>query len=325
MLIKKNAKHFNIKHFIEPKEVEFIDINQINLHPHYYAPEEKDMAIVIPFFNPTNSVRLVQNFLFIDNLLQRANIPVIIIELAYNNLFITKEIDDNDRHIIHVRSDSVMFHKENLLNIGINKVIYSKYCILDADIIFSDLNWYNNLSNLLSKYDVIQPYQKAYWMALDMKTTIRSKFSVGFNLKARKGKLDHPGFVWGFKREWFEKIGNLPEFFISGGSDSILAHICFGSQINNYIDSELFNSYLDNCKEIEFSSNYMNGVIFHLFHGNIENRQYSERHKKITRAINRKIYLTKNSDGVLEWEQDIRTQMNETFMEYLISRGDDSV
>jgi len=318
-LINKNIKVLQIS-------LPFSNSDKINLQPEYSTPEKTDMLVVMCFFNPSKSIRLVQNFLYVKELLTRAKIPLVIVELAYNNdSFITQ----SNENIIHVRSNSVMFHKENLIDIGISrcKKKYNKYCMLDSDIIFSDLNWYENISIELDKTDIVQPFEKAFWMDIDMTTIIQSKYSVAYNGKKKLEKLEHPGFVWAFTKQWYENIG-LPDFCISGGGDQIIANVAFTIHLKgkktNYINSKEFDKYIKRA-EINFISNYIKGNVFHLFHGNLNNRQYTSRHELIKNEGYSDDCLQKNEDGVYEWIPSVLDKMNKLFLTYFMNRGDDAI
>jgi hypothetical protein len=316
-LINKNVKVLQLS-------LPFSNSDKINLQPEYSIPEKTDMLVVMCFFNPSKSIRLVQNFLYVKELLTRTKIPLVIVELAYNDdSFITQ----HNENTIHVRSNSIMFHKENLINIGINKckLQYNKYCMLDSDIIFDDLNWYDNISNELDNYDIIQPFEKAFWMDIDMTNIIQSKYSVAYNNKKKLEKLEHPGFVWAFTKKWYKKIG-LPEFCISGGGDQIIANVAFKTwgKKPNYINSENFDKYIKKA-EINFTSSYMKGNVYHLFHGNLNNRQYSSRHERIKNEGYSDDCLQINRDGVYEWIPSVLDKMNKLFLTYFMDRKDDSI
>lgn len=97
---------------------------------HYYEPIVKDMVVMIPFFNPLQSTRLLQNFLTVRETLECAGIPYQIGELAmllfhwprrrrYNNIGL-------------YRSASYGFYKEAILNSLIRASSFEKYTVMNG-------------------------------------------------------------------------------------------------------------------------------------------------------------------------------------------------
>ena len=100
---------------------------------HYAEPTTADMAVLMTYFNPANSVRILQNFLQVRYFLQKAAIPLYTAELAFNESpFLLKDAT------VQFRTTSYMFYKENLIKLLTATIptTYTKLCILDADIMF---------------------------------------------------------------------------------------------------------------------------------------------------------------------------------------------
>ena len=113
----------------------------------YNIPYNNDMLVVLPFFNPCNSIRMVQNLLLIKAKFEVSKTPYIIIHCLFPN---SKKLMHESTTYVTVRSDSYAFLKENLANIAISTYgkNYSKFMILDADVRFESKNWYDVVSNL---------------------------------------------------------------------------------------------------------------------------------------------------------------------------------
>jgi hypothetical protein len=124
----------------------------------YNTPKERKMLVILPFFSPCNSVRMLQNMLVVKNKLVQADIPFVVIHCLFpNNSAISKE----SSQYMTVKSNSYAFVKENLVNIAIKKHIneYDNFLVHDGDIIFEDKDWYDNVCNTLRKADIIHPYE----------------------------------------------------------------------------------------------------------------------------------------------------------------------
>ena len=98
-----------------------------------------DMAVVTCFFNPTGSRRRVENFKQFRRALDACGLPVLTVELAFgNDPFM---LDREAGELLQLRSDSPMWQKERLLNIGIGRMLergYRKIVWLDADVVFEE-------------------------------------------------------------------------------------------------------------------------------------------------------------------------------------------
>lgn len=307
--------------------------NIINLLPVYYIPLKKDVIVIMCFFNPANSIRLVQNFLYVLQLLNNATIPVVVIELSYSNTFITNK-NDTTNIVIQLKTNSIMFHKENLLNIAINKVkhMYKKFVLLDADIIFEDLNWYSNTSNLLDQYEVLQLFDYAKWMTLNMKNVYQTQVSsCYFTLNKNIKMKPHPGFVWAITLSAFNKLNGIPDLFPVGSNDTLLAYLATGIQLHkNVIDNRatlVFSNEIN--KDKEFTFYYLKSCVYHLFHGKQNKRKYRERFEEFNELlerlnINDYSYISKNKDGLYEWKEEYRDILNHFCLNYFVEREDDS-
>lgn len=261
-----------------------------------------DMAICMAFFSPVNSKNLLNNYNFIKNKLDKAEIPNYTIELVYgeNAPLISSPF-------IRLHTKSIMFHKENLLNILANKIKnkYSKLCFLDTDIIFTDPDWYNRTSKMLNSYDIIQPYEYGIWqdknIDLELSNPCCAQF-IKINNELRFSEC-HPGFSWAMTTKLFDKINGFFEYQILGAGDALFAmslnHMKLKSNHYGYHKSivGLYKDYLNNIKKHEISINYLvNCDAIHLYHGSIKNRNYGKQSKPD------KIELLRNKDGVLEWK-----------------------
>jgi hypothetical protein len=130
----------------------------------YYEPTIKDMIILIPYFNPCNSINILKNLKTVKKSLDDAKIPYYIGEILFENqLSLNVNEDDN---IFTYKSDSYMFYKENIINILLDKISsqYTKICVMDADIMFQNKVWYDIISLSLNKFTICQPFNEAIWL-----------------------------------------------------------------------------------------------------------------------------------------------------------------
>ncbi len=306
-------------------------VNKPNTSPkfeliHYNQPKNKDLAIMITFFNPCKSIRIQQNLLLVKHYFDLANIPYFIAELAFNNDKFFLEKKDN---ILQLRSSSYMFYKENLINL-LEKIIpeqYTKLCVMDCDILFDNPNWYHHISELLNTHKICQPFKNAIWLSESFRHT---KSMPAFLIT--KDKTGHTGFIWGFDRKWFQKY-KLPEFAVIGGADVVFSSLFTKDNsmklINNY-SLKSFTKYKNSLSDIN-SVIVGDLTIYHLFHGTTINRQYLSRHDILNEELKKYNYddivnlIEYDDNGILQWKKECKDNMNKVMLTYFKNRSDDDV
>lgn len=303
----------------------------ILLNPKYYPltynePEKKDMAVIMVYFNATKSVRIAQNILLVKQYLDNANIPYYIGELSIDGSpYLFKE----SPNIFHYKTDDYMFYKENLINLLEVRIPdeYTKICNIDADIFFDNPNWYTLISSKLDQVDICQPFNTANWLNIENnKITMTRKNSI-------VDKDGHQGFVWAFTRKWFGQY-KLPDFCITGGGDAcfrivIVENAILTNKYFSYIYTNM-DSYIKNIKSPPVLGD-TDINIYHLYHGSLKNRQYSERQFDIINTLKR--FGLNNLDDVIDydenglrcWKEPYKQPMNDLIKKYLCNRNDDGI
>jgi hypothetical protein len=271
----------------------------------------KDMAICLVIFNPARTRKIIQNYHEMRNAL--GSLPVFTIELVYPNR--EPEISD----ALHVFGNSIMFHKENLCRI-LEKNIpkkYTKLAFLDADILFEE-GWYSKGSAALDNYDVVQLFDKCQWLDSDGEVILERESVLNMTEKKWNSKY-HPGFAWGFKRDWYNKVGFF-DYAVSGSGDTLSAIKWLQKDVPAFFKSlprPLVAAYSEFCPSPPKISR-LDGTVKHLWHGTRENRKYVERHQMLD--INADIRDLLDTKGVFEWKDK---EMSKRFLNYFISRNDD--
>ena len=283
---------------------------------------KKDMAICFVLFNPAQTKRILMNYLYVKNLYEQQGLPIFTLELVYEGR--QPEIPN----AIHVSSNSFMFHKENLYRVLESKIpcVYKKLAFLDADVYFSDKNWYQKTSALLNSYDVVQPFERAHWLDLTYKKTILTRKTVLHNEKPVWDFAFHPGFAWCMRRSFYKKNGFF-DYAVSGSGDTLSSAAWLRKTFPDKFQSlpaPLVEKFQEFAKLSKPSITYVKDVdLYHLYHGSRENRQYSERHKMLNIKGSIDDYITKNSEGVWEWKE--KETWNPLYLYYFKKREDDSL
>ncbi len=311
------------------------DVKKLIFNETYATPTVKDMLIILPYFNPCNSVRILQNLLIVRNKLEQANIPFLIIHCLFPcNVALEKE----SITYTTVHSNSYAFLKENLANIAITKNLtnYNKFFIHDGDVIFKERDWYNQTSACLDNHDIIQPYSTFKTMDanfIDVLTQGYSLFSMLSKDKPSKIQIGHYGYLIAFTKQFWLNYGYADEALLGGG-DILTCSLVLQTQF--FVDSQN-KAYIEYLYNIHLKSNspkvgYVPCTIYHLYHNVIQNRQYWTRYMILDKyiGINKMFHniqemIKKNDDGVYEWNSIIREEINKDVLKYFKMRQDDEV
>jgi hypothetical protein len=282
-----------------------------------------DMAIAFVFFNPSKSKRILMNYLYTVNRL--TEFPCYTIELVFDNRI--PEIPAS-RNVVHVNSHSYMFHKERLCRVLESKIPkkYTKIVFLDADLIFSDVKWYSDMSEKLNTHDVVQAFEFGHWLDLTYKNvSLTRETSVKCPGNVYSHKF-HPGFAWGFRREWYNKVGFF-DWAVSGSGDTLSVAAWMKQSFPkgaHSLPKSMNSVYQDYCTMKKPKISYLEGIhVFHLYHGSRINRQYVDRHSILNIERDIRTLLKVNKEGAYEWVEPSR--WNPKLLGYFIARDDDGV
>lgn len=284
------------------------------------ATQSRDMAIGLVFFNPAGSKRMVMNYLYVWNLLKMKGFPVYTMELVFG------EEEPEIKKAIHVRGNSYMFHKERLCRLLEEHIPkkYKKIVFMDADIVFSGSEWYEETSKLLDTHDVVQPFTRAHWLDLTYTTTELTRECAVKMTGVMWDFKYHPGFAWAFRRDWYNEVGFF-DWAITGSGDTLSSAKWLNKAFPEKFKSlpmAMKRAYATYRKLESPSITCREGDVFHLYHGSRKNRQYSERHHLLDVSTDIQDMIKINSDGVYEWKDP---KWNLVMYDYFKNREDDDV
>ncbi len=247
---------------------------------------------------------------------------------------------------IQLRTNHELWHKENLLNIGISRLPQDwKYAAwLDADIEFVRPDWAIETIQGLKHYSVLQPFSHAIDLGPGYETLqVHKGFGCGYlNRQDDPGKhcnwgkgyeYWHTGFGWAIRRDAFDYLWNgLIDWAPLGSADHHMAWGLIG-KIRNSVPKDISPRYLD-CllkwedraeKHICRNLGYVPGTILHSWHGKKKDRKYKERWDIITNnKFDPDLDLVRDWQGV--WQLSNRSiGLRDDIRQYFRSRNEDSI
>lgn len=271
--------------------------------------------------------------------------------------------------VIQLRTGSLLWHKETLLN----KIVadlpkqYKYVFWVDADVLFTNNNWLVDGVQALQRSAIIQPFEycihlernqlkpdfdvevakkvagddklryKLLWRSFCANiASRRAASSDGKRLATFTCESDnydvhgHVGFAWAARREVLERCP-LYDGALIGGADHIIAHAAAG-QFQHKCITKSFTDNLDEIAEWEkkfyaavqaysdsaaTSIGYVQGDLYHIWHGEFNRRQYLKRIQDSTKHLKG---LDRDENGL-----HVKTGKNAYFKKYFKHREADAV
>ncbi len=262
---------------------------------------------VTSYFNPTGSTRRIVNY----HAFRRAlGVPLLAVEWSRDGRF---ELDERDADIlVRIDGGDLMWQKERLLNIGIERLPAScrEVAWLDCDIVFGRADWAAQTSRCLEQAMIVQPYGRAIYLARTpigrvadpgaLRSVARELERVGFVRALLEGtigelslapddaevyrRVPSPGFAWAARRELLERHP-LIDFWVVGGGDVAYLHAALGTAEHivrrHGLTAGHRSAYLERAgalaAEVAGRVQFVAGDIFHFWHGEGANRKYQSR------------------------------------------------
>jgi hypothetical protein len=299
------------------------------------------LHVVTAVANPVrwaSRVRLARDF--IAHMLD-SGVRLTVVECAYGErAFELTEIP----HINHVgvRSRTLVWNKECLLNIGAQRATDAKYIgFIDADIRFRKPGWAAETVHALQQYDVVQPWSDCYDLGpndehllihrsfcrlwADRKPIVQGPNAVGYH------EFGHPGYAWAFTRQALEWVGGLIETASIGAADHHMALALVGrvldstpKNISMGYQKPLFQWEKFAMQHIAGNISYIPGTIEHMFHGAKDLRKYVDRWSiLIKNNFDPATDLKRNTFGVLELAGN-KPELRRDMDSYFRNRNEDS-
>ncbi len=251
------------------------------------------------YFNPAHYRRKLQNFQAFCRSIQT---PLVVVELVYGDQPELTECEAD--RLLQIRGRDVMWQKERLLNLALEMVPPDCEAIawLDCDVVFERNDWAARTEEALEHDALVQPFSEIYEllprpdpMSQSCTRSAATYAGQGFGHAFSK-KVEHvnvfglgrdlrsSGLGWAARRGVIESNG-FYDACILGGGDRALVSAALGdlespakawkwgpSQHSHYRGwAAAFHDLVGR------RIGYVDGAVFHLWHGDIKHRHYRER------------------------------------------------
>ena len=247
--------------------------------------------VVTAIFNPWRYKSRIDLYRKFEKYVADAGANLVTVELAFGErpFEVTEAGDPLD---IQLRTHTELWHKEKMLNLGIQSLPPDwKYVAwIDADVIFARPDWAKETVHLLQHYPVIQMFSQAIdatykFELLKTHTGIIYAWQEGLmDFKNNRYDHFHPGFAWAARRDALDNLGQLFDTAILGSADRHMA-LSFIECVERSYPKGISKGYYEQLqlwqerskKYIKRNVGYMPGMLVHAFHGSKVNRAYNSR------------------------------------------------
>ncbi len=297
-----------------------------------------DLCVVSCFFNPCRYRSQVRNFeVFAASLSRSPGVHWRSIECAFGNADFMLPLSD---HILRVRSKSVLWQKERLLNRLIMSLpdVFQKVAWVDADVLFSSPSWIVDASDALDDYPVAQLFtylqqrdERLGSSGMDTLESYASLYQRDPNraLGPTYFHHGHTGLAWAGRRDWIERYG-LYDCCLSGTADHLMAHTFIGDWQPGCIgigQGPAYRHFVRWSERVYPSLRARLGVVpsqvTTLWHGPLSARNYYDAVCTIrTFGFDPLTDLRLNEDGCWEWSSD-KPKLHRWTYEYFFRRRED--
>lgn len=318
---------------------------------------DNELHVIAVYFNHHGFENPRKNFRqFVRHMSGLDNVVLHIVELVVRDMPFEVTDEHNERHT-RLRTDHELFHKENLVNIGVAHLtkLYPdwKYVAwVDADVKFMNPNIVADTIRACNRYNVVQMWGEAIDLGPSLKPLrfpknrgtqyhediLVSSFGYCFvNMVLEQYKYTsgattwHPGYAWAMRREIWDKIGGLLDISILGAGDHHMAWAFVGKPMQG-IHGAATQSYKDECFRylknasavVAHNLGYVDGLILHYWHGRKSDRKYVERWEILVgNKFDPKIDLVRREDGLLQLTPR-SSKLRDDIRKYFLQRNEDA-
>ena len=343
---KSTTQEKRLKYFLENNKAVHADESYIDhikrkhgIARFYNVPKDIDEVEIVTFhFNLSKSKRLKETYQeWIESLSTLGQYVK-----CYEIVFDDAEPEIENSVVIKAYSDKhCLWQKEPLLNLAFRNLEKHKkyFCWIDHDLVFKDRNWLKgSIDKLKSGHDAVQLFEKVSYLdksgeiLFDSVGRAKTMYDNRFNKKSRN-PYGSPGGAWIARVDKLQDIFPTPTI-ITGSGDEWLAYALYGStRISPASKSTLeaypkevqdfLISYVKRIGKNNLKISHQQGICYHLWHGDIQNRQYMTRHKILEKYnFDPRYDMFVNKDGILELTGN-KKGIEKDLLEYFTQRKED--
>lgn len=260
---------------------------------------------ITSYFNPIGYKHRVENY---RHFRKRLTVPLVTVELSFDGAF---ELQPGDADVlIQLRGGDVMWQKERLLNLALTRLPdhCDKVAWLDCDVIFESNDWVSQADRALDDFPLLHLYQERHdlprevgpdqlpgWTSPSPAISMVHRMTVE-GVAPAEMLLSHPrqdrrsanGLAWASPRAVLERHGFYDACILGSGDRAVF---CAGLGTFDYCTRGLLMNARQAAHYLAWARpyfatvrgrvGYIPGRAFHLWHGEVWDRQYGARDRAL--------------------------------------------
>ena len=303
---------------------------------------------ITSYFNPIGYARRLENYHVFRKFLKA---PLLTVEWSPKGEF---QLQKEDADIlIQLSGGDVMWQKERLLNVALRNLPADCDIVawLDCDIVFARTDWMMAAREKLEEYPAVQlfktlryaprhlPTERADLESLDAVEPILTGNSLAFQLTGNtrgieaierdfNGQIDNG--AWAASKEMMLKHGFYDARIVGGGGMGIVK-AAIGSYMEYVEERSLSPSQTSHYlawavpffETVRGKISFIDGDLYHLWHGDLSNRQYRSRQKKLNEfEFDPSTDIAVGENGCWQWNTD-KPELHRYLVDYFVGRKED--
>jgi len=273
--------------------------------------DRENLYVISVLTNPERYKQRVKLFKEFMARMQNYKVNHVVVECVQGARPFEVTSASNPMHI-QLNTNSVLWMKENLVNIALNRLPPNwKYAAwIDGDVDFVNPDWVEDTIHELQHAPVVQLFEHAIDLGPDHEflnkwKSFGSSYVQGLPFKGSKQEWDvketecymfgpysgkdigeywHSGYAWAATRQALDGFGGLIDFGIAGAGDHHMACSIIG-KANLSVPKDVHPNYIKLLKEWETRAlrtahkhmGFVKGTLIHYWHGKKRDRQYRSR------------------------------------------------
>jgi hypothetical protein len=256
---------------------------------------------ITSYFNPVGYTSRLQNYRIFR---AQIGVPLVVVELSATGCF---ELGRDDAEIlVQIAGGDILWQKERLLNVALAHLPRDCQCVawIDCDVVFANCDWAERAREALEDFLLIQLFRERCNLASGAPPHTGANGhcdsiaeSVGYRIANGTAQPDDfrcsdapiarkttVGLAWAARRDLLRAYGLYDACILGSGDRAILcaamgafdhgvaATVMRGHQIEHYLAwARRFHC------AVAGKVGFIDGRIFHLWHGALQDRQYTRR------------------------------------------------